>query len=152
VFFLYIFFFLCFCFLQFPVVPHIYFPTFLSNLKKPKLSSSYFPFGHGFKICKGLYFPFTSEGERGYWQHQIKGYPNVIGCFEDEITIERNGEMVYKLLMKYDSGGSACQFNWEIWSLWVARNSDWEGTWASLWYLGFGMCCVRCLLGFFPYC
>jgi len=35
----------------------------------------------------------------------------VIGCFEDEITIERNGEMVYKLLMKYDSGGSACLFN-----------------------------------------
>ncbi|KAI3766135.1 hypothetical protein L2E82_16185 [Cichorium intybus] len=78
--------------------------VFLANLKKPKSKYSSYPPIMAVKSAE-VSASSSIQKEKEVMDN-IRGCPNVIKCFGDEITNREDGQMVYNLLLEYGSGGT----------------------------------------------
>ncbi|KAI3759582.1 hypothetical protein L6452_07493 [Arctium lappa] len=78
--------------------------VFLANSKKPKSKHSSYPRIMAVKSAE-VSVSGSIQKEKEVMDN-IRGCPNVINCFGEEITNGENGQMVYNLLLEYGSGGT----------------------------------------------
>ncbi|KAL2479012.1 mitogen-activated protein kinase kinase kinase 21 [Forsythia ovata] len=78
--------------------------VYLAILKNPISKHSYFPSVMAVKSAE-VSVSGSIQKEREVFTN-VKGCPNIIRCFGEEITMGDNGLMVYNLLLEYGSGGT----------------------------------------------
>lgn len=81
--------------------------VFLGILKKPKSKYNSYPPIMAVKSAE-VSVSGSIQKEKEVMDN-IRGCPNVIKCFGEEITNGKNGQMVYNLLLEYGSGGTLAE-------------------------------------------
>ncbi|XP_065868409.1 mitogen-activated protein kinase kinase kinase 20-like [Euphorbia lathyris] len=78
--------------------------VYLANLKKPKSKNGYFPQVMAIKSAQ-VSSSTSLQKEKEVFEH-LHGCPYILGCYGEETTTTKNGEMIYNVLLEYASGGT----------------------------------------------
>lgn len=78
--------------------------VYLANLKKPKSRNRMYPQVMAVKSAE-VSVSSSLQKEKEVFNH-LYGCPYILECYGEEITTNKDGEMIYNLLLEYASGGT----------------------------------------------